>query len=294
MIVLHARCARRPRSVTRRLTALVVALALTIGVAACSGVPGSSAAFDVTQIADQVAPVAPDAPTPGQQPDQIVRGFIAATARPDLDTASGSSFAAARQYLTPEAQANWQPSAMPVVVLGDGYRTEVAVNQPGTVSVSGLSPGSLDVEKSFHTEAPQTYARSMHLVLVEGEWRISDPPPELLLTTSEFPAAFRQRVLYFLDRTGTIVVPDVRHVVIGQTPANRANRLISMLIHGPSAALTGAVSTQFTAKSALRSNPTVDAQGALQVDLTGVDVSTPEARRALACRPATPRWRRWG
>ena len=51
------------------------------------------------------------------------------------------------------------------------------------------------------------------------------------------------------------MVPDVRHVVIGQTPANRANRLISMLIHGPSTALTGAVSTQFTAKSALRSNP---------------------------------------
>src|SRR6187551_1869306 len=125
----------------RRMTVLAAVFALAFAAAACSGVPGSSAAFDVTQIADQVAPVAPDAPTPGQQPDQIVRGFIAATARPDLDTASGSSFAAARQYLTPDAQANWQPSAMPVVVLGDGYRTEVAVNQPGTVSVSGLSPG---------------------------------------------------------------------------------------------------------------------------------------------------------
>ena len=43
---------------------------------------------------------------------------------------------------------------------------------------------------------------------------------------SDFPTAFRQRVLYFLDQTGTVVVPDVRHVVIGQTPANRANRLI--------------------------------------------------------------------
>jgi len=52
---------------------------------------GISAAIDVTQIADQVAPVLPDAPTPGQQPDQIVRGFISASARPDLDTASGSA-----------------------------------------------------------------------------------------------------------------------------------------------------------------------------------------------------------
>jgi len=286
---------RSIRSRARRMTALAAVLAVASVLTSCSGVPGSSAAFDVTQIAEQVAPVAPDAPTPGQQPDQIVRGFIAATARPDLDTASGSSFAAARQYLTPEAQANWQPNAMPVVVLGDGYRTEVALNQPGTVTVNGLSPGSLDVERSFHTDAPQTYARAVHLVLVDGQWRISDPPPELLLTNSEFSEAFRQRVLYFLDPTGTVVVPDVRHVVIGQTPANRANRLISTLIHGPSAALTGAVSTQFTAKSALRSNPTVDAQGALQVDLTGVDVSTPEARRALAAQlvwtlsPTSPR-----
>jgi hypothetical protein len=278
-----------------RMVAVTGVLALATVLAACSGVPGSSAAFDVTQIADQIAPVAPDAPTPGQQPDQIVRGFIAATARPDLDSASGSSFAAARQYLTPDAQANWQPNAMPVVVLGDGYRTEVAVDQPGTVTVSGLSPGLLDVDRSFDPDAPQSYARAVPLVLVDGQWRISDPPPELLLTNSEFSTAFRQRVLYFLDPTGTGVVPDVRHVVIGQTPANRANRLISMLIHGPSAAVAGAVHTQFTAKSALRSNPSVDAEGVLQVDLTGVDVSTPEARRALAAQlvwtlsPTSPR-----
>ena len=42
----------------------------------------------------------------------------------------------------------------------------------------------------------------MQLVQVDGEWRISDPPPELLLTSSEFSTAFRQRVLYFLDRIG--------------------------------------------------------------------------------------------
>jgi hypothetical protein len=135
----------------------------------------------------------------------------------------------------------------------------------------------------------------VHLVLVDGQWRISDPPPELLLTNSEFATAFRQRVVYFLDPTRTGVVPDVRHVVIGQTPANRANRLITTLIHGPSTALAGAVQTQFTAKSALRSNPSVDAEGVLQVDLTGVDVSTPEARRALAAQlvwtlsPTSPR-----
>ncbi|MGS0687405.1 LpqB family beta-propeller domain-containing protein [Nakamurella sp. GG22] len=282
----------------RRLAAALATLlsAVLFGLTAgCSGVPGSSAAVDVTQIAEQVDAVAPLAPTAGQQPDQIVRGFISASARPELDAASGSSFAAARQYLTPDAQESWQPGEIPVVVLGDGYRTTVNRAAPGVVTVSGQTPGSLDLDRAFRPAATGEYSRALTLVQVDGEWRISDPPPELLLTTSEFPTAFRQRTLYFLDSSGTVVVPDVRHVVIGQTPANRANRLIAMLIDGPSSKLEGAVESEFTARSALRSNPSVDAEGVLQVDLTGVDVSTPEARRALAAQlvwtlsPTSPR-----
>jgi hypothetical protein len=286
---------RQARRVGRRLLSTLVLLLTAAAVTACSGVPGSSAAFDVTRIAEQVAPVAPDAPTPGQQPDQIVRGFIAASARPDLDATSGTSFAAARQYLTPQAQALWRPALMAVVVIGDGYRTSSDPATPGLVTVSGPSPGTLDVDRSFHTETAAEYSRVIPLEQVDGEWRISEPPPELLLTSSEFSIPFRQRVLYFLDRTGTVVVPDVRHVVIGQTPANRANRLISMLIEGPSESLSGAVDSQFTAKSQLRSNPSVDPDGVLQIDLTGVDVSTPEAVRALAAQvvwtlsPTSPR-----
>ncbi len=267
-------------------------LVLTVG---CSGVPGSSAAVDVTQIAEQVAPVAPAAPTPGQQPDQIVRGFIAASARPDLDTASGTSFAAARQYLAPAAQTSWQPHSLPVVVLGDGYRTDVTRGAPGLVTVNGVTTGHLDTDRAFQTLADEPYSRALTLVQVDGEWRIDNPPPELLVASSEFSTAFRQRVLYFLDRTGTVVVPDVRHMVIGQTTTNRANRLIAMLFRGPSSRLTDAVNSRFTARSALRSNPFIDSEGVLQVDLTGVDISTQEARRALAAQlvwtlsPTTPR-----
>ncbi len=280
---------------TRRRTIVAALAALLVLAAGCSGVPGSSAAVDVTQIGEQVAPIVPAAPTPGQQPDQIVRGFIAASARPDLDTASSSSFAAARQYLAPEAQRSWQPSSLPVVVLGDGYRTDATRAAPGVVTVSGVTTGHLDTDKAFQTAADDPYTRALTLVQVDGEWRISNPPPELLVTSSEFSTAFRQRVLYFLDRTGTVVVPDVRHIVIGQTPANRANRLITLLFRGPSSRLTDAVSTRFTARSGLRSNPSIDPEGVLQVDLTGVDISTPEARRALAAQlvwtlsPTSPR-----
>jgi len=278
-----------------RAAALAALAVIGLTLAGCSGIPTTSPAFDVTQVADQIDPAAPAPPQSGQQPDQIVRGFIAATARTDLDVAAGSSFAAARQYLTPDAQTAWQPANQPVVVLADAYRTVVDTATSKTVTVAGTTVGTLDAERAFHSEAAVAYSRVLNLQRVDGQWRISDPPPELMLTESDFATAFRQRVLYFLDGTGTVVVPDVRHVVIGQTPANRANRLMSMLITGPSTTLRGAVQSQFSAKSALRSNPTVDPDGVLRIDLTGVDVSTPEARRALAAQivwtlsPTSPR-----
>ncbi len=283
-----------PRIVRRWAGALLLSLVAVLA-AGCTVIPGSSAAVDVTRIGDdQAEPVVPDAPTPGAQPDQVVRGFIAASARPDVDGGTGSSFAAARQYLTPDAQSSWRPNTLPVVILDDNYRTEIDSTVPGAVTVTGTSPGGLDTSHSFHS-AGTTYNHVLHLVKVDDQWRISDPPPELLLTGSDFPTAYRQRVLYFLDRSGTVVVPDIRHVVIGQTAANRANRLLAMLMDGPAAALQGAVTSSFTTKSGLRSNPSVDPDGVLQVDFTGVDVSTTEARRALAAQvvwtlsPTTPR-----
>ncbi|HOZ56656.1 MAG TPA: GerMN domain-containing protein, partial [Nakamurella multipartita] len=278
----------------RRRLAVLLALLCGVLVAGCTAIPGSSAAVDVTRIADQVDPVVPDAPTPGAQPDQVVRGFIAASARPDADGGTGSSFAAARQYLTPEAQAAWQPSTQPVVILDDNYRTEVDQAASGVVTVAGNSPGGLDAQRSFHS-ASTAYARALHLVKVDDQWRISDPPPDLLLTSADFPSAYRQRVLYFLDQSGSVVVPDIRHIVIGQTTANRASRLLAMLLDGPADAIKNAVTSSFTARSGLRSNPSVDPDGVLQVDFTGVDTSTTEARRALAAQvvwtlsPTTPR-----
>ncbi|HEY7815567.1 MAG TPA: LpqB family beta-propeller domain-containing protein [Nakamurella sp.] len=275
---------RRSRLFSRRrlVGALLIPLVAVLA-AGCTGIPGSSAAFDVTRIADQVDPVAPDVPTPGAQPDQVVRGFIAASARPVADGGTGSSFAAARQYLTPDAQASWQPSTQPVVILDDNYRTEVDPTAPGAVTVSGNSPGGLDTDRSFHSTAT-AYVRAMILVKIDDEWRISDPPSELILTSSDFPSAYRQRVLYFLDQSGSVVVPDIRHIVIGQTTANRANRLLALLLDGPAASLKNAVTSSFTDRSGLRSNPSVDQDGVLQVDFTGVDTSTAEARRALAAQ----------
>ena len=254
-------------------------------VAGCSGIPGSSAAYDVAQVGDEAVPAAPLEPQAGQQPDQIVRGFVAATSRTDLDTAAGSPFGAARQYLAPDAQEAWQPAAKQVIVLAEGYRTDVDPADPATVVVNGTQVGLLDPERvvpfpGADAGQPDHPARA-------GGRPVADlraARPSCMLTSSEFSTAFRQRILYFLDPTGTVVVPDMRYIVIGQSPANRASRLLALLIRGPGPQLAGAARTQFTADSALRSNPSIDADGVLRVDLTGVDASTQEAQRALAAQ----------
>ena len=136
----------------------------------------------------------------------------------------------------------------------------------------------------------------MHLVLVDGEWRISDPPPELLLTNSEFsdgvPAARAVFPGPDRDRRGAGRSARGDRADAGQPgqPAAldadpRAEQCLGRRgrhpVHRP--------------KSRAAVEPSVDSEGVLQVDLTGVDVSTPEARRALAAQlvwtlsPTSPR-----
>ena len=80
---------------------------------AAAAFPAPAPRIDVTQVGEEVAPAAPLEPQAGQQPDQIVRGFIAATrADATWTPPPGSPFGAARQYLTPDAQAGWQPGPL--------------------------------------------------------------------------------------------------------------------------------------------------------------------------------------
>lgn len=274
--------------------AVVACLAVLIS-AGCSGVPGASDAVDVRQVAGQVTQAAPAAPLPGQQPDQIVRGFVAAAARPALDASAATPFDAARQFLSGPAQQSWQTTTDSVLILADGYRTVVDPGTPGTVTISGTLQGVLDPNRSFTPRYAEPYTRELHLSEVDGEWRIDDPPPELLVTAGDAVAAFRQRTLYFLDETGTVVVPDPRYLTGESNAANRADRLMRLLLRGPSEVLQGAARSELGADAELRSNPSIDADGVLRVDLTGVDVATPADRRALAAQivwtlsPTAPR-----
>jgi hypothetical protein len=268
----------------RSLLALLAVLAavLTVG---CASIPGSGEPQDVRKIAVQATPANPQGPDPGQHPEQIVREFVQASALTDYDTA-GESFVVARQFLTPDAQKDWRAdsSATPVVVLSDTFQARPDPDHPGWVTVIGTQIGRLHQDRSYQPVAGREYSVTMHLSKVDGQWRISDPPADVLITQNDFGTAFRPRTVYFLDSTGRVVVPDLRYVPSASTADLSANRLMDLLLGGPSATLAGAARTQLGPGAELQSNVQTDKSGVAHIDLEGVAPTTPAARLGLVAQ----------
>jgi hypothetical protein len=271
----------------RRRSLLAVLLPVLLAAAGCTGVPSSGPAQDVRPVDQPNGPAAPSTVVqPGLPPDSIVRDFVTHATDTSQDARAANSLAIARQYLTQEAARSWNPDASKVVVLRNDFRVEIAANS--TVVLKGTEVATLGEDRAYHAVPGTAYEQTIQLVKVAGQWRISNPPAELLVGETDFRNSYFERVIYFLNSTGTVLVPDPRYVTTGPTPANRADRLVRMLLAGPSsslAAAAGSVTSQLGADAQLRSAVTIDGN-LVRVDLSGVDVSGPNAKAALAAQLA--------
>jgi len=270
-------------SLRRRLFLLVSLLML----AGCSGIPGSGPVHDVSKVANAVGLEAPPTPIAGQSQVPIVRAFIEAASRVSLAGATGSTYAVPKQYLTTPAQTSWQAaSSKPAVVqiLSNDTRVEATGTDPSVVTITGTSEGTLDADKTYHTGNGASYKVTVHLQQEKGQWRISDPPEELLIRLAAFSSVFSARTLYFLDASHTVVVPDRRYLINGGTAKNRVSTLVNLLLAGPAGVLQGAAQSEL-AGGTLRSNVTTDPTGLItSIDLLGVDLLTAADRTALAAQ----------
>jgi hypothetical protein len=98
----------------------------------------------------------------------------------------------------------------------------------------------------------------------DGEWRISVPPPWLIVPRQWFEQRFRQVSLYFFDPSGQLLVPEPVFVPRG---LQFASSLVNGLLRGPSVELTTAEQTFLPAGLRSVSVP-VDGDGIAHVDLT--------------------------
>lgn len=280
------RAVRRAGNAAPGMVARSLALGcVMLAVVGCAGLPTSSPVQMVRKVADQSIAAAPQGPDAGQQPEQIVREFIHASALTEYDTA-GESFVVARQFLTPVAESAWHADSgsTRIVVLGDDFSAIPDPQDPTAVTISGRQIGIVRPDRSYQPVDDVAYRATVHLQRSDDAWRIANPPSNVLITQSDFTTALRQRTVYFLDSTGRVVVPDIRYIPNSQTPDLSVNRLMDLLLRGPSTMLAGAARTQLGPDAQLQSNVRIDTSGIAHVDLEGVDVSTPAARQALAAQ----------
>ena len=244
---------RRPRA------ALVAAVLLAL--AGCSTVPSSSPTVQITQAAprtDNTVTIEPVSPEEGDTPEQIVRGFIDASA----STVRGHPVAV--EHLTPEAAASWSDDTGITVLSTTDFAT--VTTDAGRVAVTANVVGTVDQQGAFDVaDNGLAYRREFTVEQVEGEWRIADPPDGLLMLEPDFERLYDEMAAYFLDPTGQRVVPDPRYVITGES---QPTVLVQRLLDGPSTALAPGVRNPL---AGVQLSQAVRVDGtAATVDLTGV------------------------
>ncbi len=245
------------------LAALVVTVLSTAG---CVSVPtgGPVRSFPVTQGPDvQSNPyvqIQPQKPGAGWTPQQIVQGFLTASA------SFGTYGEVALQYLTPQEQKVWShpPGSAWVYKKGpnvadptypSGVKTAKTANTANTaktatsatVQVTGTVQATLTGSSYSVLSASSTGSSSsssdapppFELVRVAGgPWRISYAPPEVLLTADSFANDYQLRNLYFFDPTASTLVPDPIYVPL-RAPGYLMDVLVQDLITPPNDWLSG-------------------------------------------------------
>lgn len=238
----------------RALTALLLAGLL----AGCTTVPTSSATVEITQIADPPADVGIEAlpPEAGASPEEIVRGFV------DAMASTTRNHPIARQFLASSAAETWSDTDGVTVISAD--YAPVATDS-SSVEVTAELVGEVDNLGVFTVGSGEAFTATLTLTQQEGEWRITDPPDGLVILQPDFVRTYDQVAAYFLDPTGTRLVPDPRFLVSGDA---QATALVDRLLAGASTPVAAGVVNPL-AGSELRSNVDIVRQVAT-VDLTGV------------------------
>jgi hypothetical protein len=264
--------------------ALLVALGLSVAVAGCVSMPGGGPVlpYPATQGADSqnqnYYQFVPQPPQQNAGPSEIVADFLAA----------GASFAGqqrvAREYLTSKASRGWKPG-WSATVYKDG--PTVSAPQPGTgqdtatVTVGGSPQATLSSQQGYAVASETPKGKTYRYTLVkgrDGQWRISNAPNTLLLTSSEFGVDYQLADLYFFDPSMSYLVPDPVYVPLQATQGALVNGLVQDLINQPNDWLgeddstSRATYTAFPQHTSLQGAVTVDG-GTASVNLTGPGVS---------------------
>ncbi len=266
----------------RRLSAL---LSLAVLLAGCAGVPSYSAPQAIGTV-ERPAPSNLPKPTPGMDPDVLLREFLKATGDP------ANRHLAARQFLTQSASNAWDDAGSSLLI-----DHVVFVETRGAERVSANMRaeilGSLSDVGVFETaEGMLPDPGPIELVKTSGGWRIDRLPNGVFLDWQQFQATYKRNTLYFADPTGKTVVPDPRYVAVADHD-QLATELVSKLLAGPRPAMAHTVRNLLAPPLRLR-GPVTRADGGkngigrgyggARIDLEKLSTTDPHSRQLLAAQ----------
>jgi hypothetical protein len=227
----------------RTIPALLLAMSLAVGLAACSGIPRDGVVHSGNDVApdDNPAPVfLPALPQKDASTESILRGFMDASSSPE------NSYAIAREFLTPEFGSSWDPAAGVTVDNGSG-RTQTVIDE-GTTLVAVTPIAEVDQSGEYREVDATPVPLRYEFVKIAGQWRISAAPDGTVIDENTFNDVFSSQPVYFYDPDFRFLVPDLRWFPRG---ASAPTKLVNAVLNGPSAWLVGAVVTAFPEGSKL-------------------------------------------
>jgi hypothetical protein len=250
---------------------MVASVAAVAVLSGCVGIPTSGDVVAGPELTDELVEdfiVLPDGPVAGASQGDILLNFINAANSPQ------DGYAIARQFLTESFREEWNPNESVVVRTG-----AVALEPTSETSILyELSAiGELD-ENGRYSEPREASPRTLAFAFEQenGEWRISNAPPGVVLSRNSFNAVFDEHALFYFDPTYQFLVPDVRWFPNRITVPTR---IVREMLEGPASWLQSVVLSAFPPGVELGAGNVTIQSGVATVDLTSEATATNAAER---------------
>lgn len=242
----------------------VVAVAVLL-LAGCAGLPsgsqvvGGRVSGGQQPIDDPYVRAIPNGPGPDWDPGTIVSAFQEASG--SFDGPNGEH-QVAREYLA--CGGCWRPGVTTIVV--DHIRQSAVQLDGDRASVTDevYQLGRIGSDGQYIADE-RHFKEDYDLRRINGQWRITQLPQELLLSRNDVNRAFRALDLYFFAPDSQALVPNPVYIPLVNRPW-LSQQLVKQLVGGATTWLKSAVRSEFPAGTQLRR---LDISGGLAtVDLT--------------------------